>query len=90
MTVAGEGDPQQLIRRNGAKAGDLLYTTGEYGLTGIGLQLTLHPEDSAWTLILTKKPALMPFFIQILTSKLGRSWRNMDGPTREQILLMDY
>ena len=71
MTVAGEGDPQQLIRRNGAKAGDLLYTTGEYGLTGIGLQLTLHPEDSAWDLDFDKKTCLDAVFYPNFNIKIG-------------------
>lgn len=45
ITIGGECHPKKLIKRQNAQIGDLIYTTGEYGLTGIGFQVLLDPNS---------------------------------------------
>jgi thiamine-monophosphate kinase len=58
MTVAGEIDPKLILRRNAAKLGDYLYTSGEYGLTGLGFALLLKPTPTLEKLKFDKKPCI--------------------------------
>jgi thiamine-monophosphate kinase len=39
MTVGGEIAPNYILRRNNAQSGDILVTTGEWGLTGVGFDI---------------------------------------------------
>jgi thiamine-monophosphate kinase len=49
LTVLGRVKPTELLRRNGAKAGDLIYVTGPLGQAAAGLELLRHklelPEE---------------------------------------------
>jgi thiamine-monophosphate kinase len=42
LTVLGRVKPTELLRRNGAKAGDLIYVTGALGQAAAGLELLRH------------------------------------------------
>lgn len=44
ITAVGEVHPQQVIRRRGARVGDLILVTGEHGASRAGLELLLNPE----------------------------------------------
>lgn len=47
VTVVGAGDPGRLIRRSGARPGELLVVTGELGGAAAGLLLLERPELGA-------------------------------------------
>src|SRR5437773_7733770 len=50
VTVFGEARPQDLVKRNGARPGDYLVTTGELGLAAAGLEvLQTGNRRMAWT-----------------------------------------
>lgn len=42
MTVGGEIDPNYILRRTNAHPGDILVTTGQWGLTGVGFDILFH------------------------------------------------
>lgn len=44
ITAVGEVQPQQVIRRQDAKVGDVIFVTGDHGASRAGLELLLHPE----------------------------------------------
>lgn len=44
IAAFGQVKPQQTIRRNNAKVGDVIVVTGVHGASSAGLQLLLHPE----------------------------------------------
>jgi thiamine-monophosphate kinase len=44
LTLLGEVARADMLRRNGASAGELVAVTGQLGAAAAGLQLTLHPE----------------------------------------------
>lgn len=63
VTVAGEVEPTNLVRRSGAKAGDVVVVTGTIGNSAAGLDLLSRGEwedyDFAWPLVtahLTPRP----------------------------------
>jgi thiamine-monophosphate kinase len=50
ITVIGEADRSALVRRNGARAGDLMASTGPLGLAAGGLEVLQSGKDrQAWT-----------------------------------------
>jgi len=50
VTVIGEADPQNLIKRSGARAGDYIVTTGPLGLAAAGLEVLQSGKSKiAWT-----------------------------------------
>jgi thiamine-monophosphate kinase len=50
VTVLGEADPRNLIKRSGAKAGDYIVTTGSLGLAAAGLEVLQTGEArKSWT-----------------------------------------
>lgn len=50
VTVLGEADPAHLVRRSGARPGDLLIASGPLGLAGAGLQVLEKGERRRrWT-----------------------------------------
>ena len=44
ITAVGEVKPQQVIRRQDAQVGDVIFVTGDHGASRAGLELLLHPE----------------------------------------------
>jgi thiamine-monophosphate kinase len=57
VTLLGEADPRTLIRREGARAGDWLATTGPLGLAGAGLEVLQSKQTHlSWT-----RPLLQSF-----------------------------
>ena len=55
VTVFGEADPKQLLKRRGARAGDLLVVSGPLGLAGAGLEfLQSGRPQTAWAAPLLK------------------------------------
>ena len=57
VTVIGEADPQNLVKRSGARAGDYIVTTGPLGLAAAGLEvLQSGKSGNVWT-----KPLVQAF-----------------------------
>jgi len=55
VTVIGEADPQNLIKRSGARVGDYIVTTGPLGLAAAGLEVLQSGKSGlAWTKPLVK------------------------------------
>jgi len=44
ITAFGEAEPNRIIRRSAAQAGDAIVVTGVHGASKAGLELLLHPE----------------------------------------------
>jgi thiamine-monophosphate kinase len=55
ITALGEGDPDTLVYRNGAKEGDLLCVTGDLGAAYVGLQLLEREKN-----IFLESPGVQP------------------------------
>ncbi|MEN6411969.1 MAG: thiamine-phosphate kinase [Veillonellales bacterium] len=55
VTVLGEVEPGNLLRRSGAQVGDLVVVTGNLGNSGAGLELLSRPDweeyEFAWPLV---------------------------------------
>src|SRR5207249_9674916 len=50
ITVLGEARPQNLVKRDGARPGDYLVTTGALGLAGAGLEVLQSGKvKESWT-----------------------------------------
>ncbi len=60
LQICGFVPPAQALRRDGAKAGDLIYVTGQLGDAGLGLQLVLDRAE------LTLEPSRRDYFISRL------------------------
>lgn len=55
LTVLGEADPRHLVRRSGARVGDVVMTSGPLGLAGAGLEVLQQGQrEQAWTAPLVK------------------------------------
>jgi thiamine-monophosphate kinase len=60
LVGVGFTSPNSLIRRNGARAGDIVVVTGEFGKTAAGLRLLLSDRPNARRFSSLTKSVLMP------------------------------
>lgn len=60
VAVTGEVEPDLLMRRNGARPGDLILVTGQLGASAAGLSLLLNPEIEISNGQSLKEAHLMP------------------------------
>ena len=51
ITVIGETDEDEVVRREGGSSGDIIYTTGTLGDSSLGLKMLYEPKNSSGLLV---------------------------------------
>lgn len=83
ITALGEVEPEYIVRRTGARAGDLIYVSGTLGDSALGLQLLKNGENRTHTKYLIDRH-LLP----LPRLKLGRELA-MSGAVTSMIDISD-
>jgi thiamine-monophosphate kinase len=72
ITIGGESDPTRILRRSSAKVGDIIVTTGQYGMTGVGFDLLLGSEPYSMEDARTFAPCITAVLEPSVDPEIGR------------------